>query len=97
MLFFVLIVIISELTTKAFNLQQADHALLAFTTSARNAPLMLAVATAIFPEQPLIYATISIAMLIEFPHLMKLIENVYTTSWKGLGVKNMVKTLDTKN
>ena len=72
MLFFVLIVIIAELTTKAFNLQQADHALLAFTTSARNAPLMLAVATAIFPEQPLIYATISIGMLIEFPHLMTL-------------------------
>lgn len=46
--------------------------LLTFTTSARNAPLMLGLATVALPDQPLIYATITIGMLIEFPHLTAL-------------------------
>ena len=39
------------------------------TTSARNAPLMLAITTIAIPNQPMIYAAIIIVMLVEFPHL----------------------------
>ena len=42
------------------------------TTAARNAPLMLGLTTAAFPEQPLIYAALIIGMLVEFPHLTAL-------------------------
>jgi len=39
------------------------------TTSARNAPLMLALTVVALPDQPVIYAAIIMGMLIEFPHL----------------------------
>ncbi|MEM6357949.1 MAG: arsenic resistance protein, partial [Pseudomonadota bacterium] len=42
------------------------------TTAARNAPLMLAVTAIAIPDQPLIYATLVIGMLVEFPHLIGL-------------------------
>ena len=39
------------------------------TTSARNAPLMLAVTAVALPDQPVVHAAIILGMLIEFPHL----------------------------
>lgn len=42
------------------------------TTAARNAPLMLGLTTAAFPDQPLIYAALVIGMLVEFSHLTAL-------------------------
>ncbi len=42
------------------------------TTAARNAPLMLGITAAATPDQPLIYASLVIGMLIEFPHLTAL-------------------------
>ena len=38
------------------------------TTTAGNAPLILAVTMAVIPQQPIIYAAIVIGMLIELPH-----------------------------
>jgi hypothetical protein len=39
------------------------------TTSARNAPLMLALTAIALPDQPVVQATIILGMLVEFPHL----------------------------
>jgi len=39
------------------------------TTTARNSPLMLGLATIALPGQPLVYAVLIIGMLVEFPHL----------------------------
>ncbi|WP_070972135.1 arsenic resistance protein [Vibrio sonorensis] len=67
--FFIITLVLSELVSKAFNLPYGDHCVLSFTTAARNAPLMLGLTTVAIPDQPLIYATITIGMLFEFPHL----------------------------
>ena len=70
--FFILNYCIVELFAKYAKLDYPEHCLLAFTAGARNAPLMLALTAIVLPNQPLIYATISIGMLIEFPHLTAL-------------------------
>jgi ACR3 family arsenite efflux pump ArsB len=70
--FFLLTYILGEGVAKMAKLNYPEHTLLTFTTSARNAPLMLGLATVALPDQPLIYATITIGMLIEFPHLTAL-------------------------
>lgn len=71
-IFFLLTYFLSEGVSKIAKLDYPEHALLTFTTSARNAPLMLGLTTIALPDQPLIYATITIGMLIEFPHLTAL-------------------------
>ncbi len=68
-LFFVALYLIGEGITRLFRLDAPQHALLAMTTSARNAPLMLAVTTIALPGQPLVSSAIVLGMLIEFPHL----------------------------
>ncbi|MEO0443393.1 MAG: arsenic resistance protein [Pseudomonadota bacterium] len=70
--FFLVTYIVGDIAAKLAKLDYPEHCLLAFTTGARNAPLMLGLATVVFPNQPLIYATITIGMLIEFPHLTAL-------------------------
>lgn len=70
--FFVLTYFLAEGVAKLAGLKYSEHCLLAFTTGARNAPLMLGLTTTVLPDQPLIYATITIGMLIEFPHLTAL-------------------------
>jgi predicted Na+-dependent transporter len=70
--FFVLTYLLAEGVAKLAGLKYSEHCLLAFTTGARNAPLMLGLTTTVLPDQPLIYATITIGMLIEFPHLTAL-------------------------
>lgn len=70
--FFMVTYVLGDMVAKFFKLEYREHCLLAFTTGARNAPLMLGLATVAFPNQPLIYATITIGMLIEFPHLTAL-------------------------
>ena len=72
--FFVITYLLSEMTSRAFKLEYPEHCLLSFTTAARNAPMMLGLTTIALPDQPLIYATITIGMLIEFPHLTALKE-----------------------
>ncbi|KJQ54845.1 arsenic resistance protein [Microbacterium sp. SA39] len=68
-LFFVVIYALGEGVRILFRLRPAEHALLTMTTSARNAPLMLAVTTIALPDEPLVHAAIVLGMLIEFPHL----------------------------
>ena len=70
--FFVVTFFLGEAAAKWARLDYPEHCLLTFTTSARNAPMMLGLTAAAIPDQPLIYATITIGMLIEFPHLTAL-------------------------
>jgi ACR3 family arsenite transporter len=70
--FFVATWFLGEILTRRFKLAYPEHALLTMTTAARNAPLMLGLTTAAFPDQPLIYAALIIGMLVEFPHLTAL-------------------------
>ncbi|GGC75391.1 hypothetical protein IEU95_01080 [Hoyosella rhizosphaerae] len=67
--FFALSFGLSQLAWKAFSLNHAERAALTMTTSARNAPLMLALTVAAIPDQPLVYSIIILGMLLEFPHL----------------------------
>ena len=67
--FFVVIYFITEKISKRFKLSYSERALYTITTSARNAPLMLGITIAAFPNQPLVYAALIIGMLVEFPHL----------------------------
>ena len=71
-LFFVVVFVIVEGVARLFHLGYPSKALLTMTTSARNAPLMLAVTTIALPDQPVVYAAIILGMLIEFPHLTAL-------------------------
>ena len=68
-LFFVLTWILGQLLALRFRLAQPPRVLLAMTTTARNSPLMLGLATIALPNQPLVYAALIIGMLVEFPHL----------------------------
>jgi ACR3 family arsenite efflux pump ArsB len=70
--FFIVTYVLGEVVAKVAKLAYPEHCLLMFTTGARNAPLMLGLAMVVFPNQPLIYVTITIGMLIEFPHLIVL-------------------------
>ena len=69
LMFFVFTWILSKLLTWRFRIGRQQHVLLVMTTAARNSPLMLGLATIALPDQPLVYATLIIGMLVEFPHL----------------------------
>jgi arsenite transporter len=71
-IFFVSTWFLGEVLARRFRLAYPEHALLAMTTAARNAPLMLGLTMAALPDQPLIYAALIIGMLVEFPHLTAL-------------------------
>lgn len=71
-LFFVATFLMGEGLARLFRLPYPQQALLAMTTAARSAPLMLAVTAVAIPDQPLILAAIVIGMLVEFPHLTAL-------------------------
>lgn len=71
-LFFVVTFALGEGLARVFRLDHAAHVLVTMTTSARNAPLMLAVTTIALPDQPLVHAAIILGMLVEFPHLTAL-------------------------
>lgn len=68
-LFFAATYVLGEAVARLLRLRYPEHALLTMTTSARNAPLMLAVTTIALPDQPVVHAAIILGMLIEFPHL----------------------------
>lgn len=69
LLFFVLTTMLGEILAKWFGLPKDQHILLAMTTTARNTPIVLGLASIALPDQPLIYATLVTGMLIEFPLL----------------------------
>ena len=68
-LFFTTTFLLGEGLSRLAGLTYPQHALLAMTMAARNAPLMLAVTAVAIPDQPLILAALVIGMLVEFPHL----------------------------
>ncbi len=70
--FYVFTYLLSAGISKTMGLAYEDRALLTITTTARNAPLMLALTVAVIPDQPFIYAAIIIGMMIELPHLVVL-------------------------
>lgn len=70
--FFLATYVVAEVMSQVFRLPYPEQALLAMTTAARNAPLMLAVTAIAIPDQPIIYAALVIGMLVEFPHLTAL-------------------------
>lgn len=70
--FFVVIYLLGESVARRLHLDHDEHALVVVATSARNAPLMLALTTATLPDQPLVAAAIVLGMLVEFPHLIAL-------------------------
>lgn len=67
--FFIVSTIITEAISKIFRFSYENHVLYAITITARNAPLMLGLTMTALPNQPLIYTSIIIGMLIEFPYL----------------------------
>lgn len=70
--FFVTTFFVGEALGRLLRLRYGEQALLTMATSARNAPLMLAITTVALPGQPLVYAAIVLGMLVEFPHLTAL-------------------------
>ncbi|MFV0374637.1 arsenic resistance protein [Microbacterium sp.] len=68
-LFFVATYALGEAVARVFRLRRPEQALVTMTTSARNAPLMLAVTTVALPNEPVVHAAIILGMLVEFPHL----------------------------
>ena len=75
-LFFLFTWFIGELLARHFQLTRPQHVLLAMTTTARNSPLMLGLATIVLPNQPMVYAVLILGMLVEFPHLT-LLSNLF--------------------
>lgn len=73
-LFFAAVFLLGEAASRLFRLRGPEHALLTMTTSARNAPLMLALSLAALPHQPVVHAGIILGMLVEFPHLTVLVQ-----------------------
>lgn len=71
-LFFLGTFLLIEGAARVFKLTYEDYSLLTFTASARNAPLMLAVTSLAFGDQPVLLAAIVVGMLLEFPHLTAL-------------------------
>lgn len=67
--FFFVSSLITESIAKISKMSHENHVLYSMTTTARNAPMMLGLTMAALPDQPLIYATIIMGMLIEFPFL----------------------------
>lgn len=67
--FFVVSTFITEAIAKIFHFNYENHVLYAITITARNAPLMLGLTMTALPNQPMIYTSIIIGMLIEFPYL----------------------------
>jgi ACR3 family arsenite efflux pump ArsB len=70
--FFLLTFVLSEVMSKVFKLNYPEHVLLTMTVAARNAPLMLAITMVVLPDQPIVFASIIVGMLLEFPHLAML-------------------------
>ena len=71
-LFFLVSCALGEVLARWFRLNHPQHVLLAMTTAARNAPLILGLTMIAIPDQPLIHAALTIGLLVEFPHLIAL-------------------------
>ncbi|MEO1025210.1 MAG: arsenic resistance protein [Pseudomonadota bacterium] len=72
--FFAATLLVGATLSRLAGLDHPQHALLAMTMTARNAPLMLALTAVAVPDQPLVLAVIVSAMLVEMPLLTALRE-----------------------
>ncbi|MEM7075254.1 MAG: arsenic resistance protein [Pseudomonadota bacterium] len=81
--FFVATYALADMLARQTGLRYEQHALLAMTTAARNAPLMLALTAVALPGQPLIYTTLIVGMLVEFPHLIALKQLLLAKAARG--------------
>lgn len=68
-LFFVISFAVALLVGKSLKMPYSDRISLLFTTSARNSPISLAIATVTFPDRPVISLALVIGPLIELPIL----------------------------
>ncbi len=68
--YFALVLPLSHLLSRIFNLKREEAILLYFTTSARNSPVALAVAMGTFPGMPLIHTLLALMPVIEVPVLV---------------------------
>ncbi|MDZ5078835.1 hypothetical protein [Nesterenkonia sp. HG001] len=71
-MFFAVSLALAELVRRWAGLAEDEATLVVFTTTARNAPLMLAVTALALGENTVITAVIVLGMLLEFPHLTAL-------------------------
>jgi len=67
--FFALNYLIAEATARTLELRHAEHVTLTMTTLARNSPVALAIATAAFPDRPLVAVALVVGPLVELPVL----------------------------
>lgn len=70
LLFFALTFLLAQLVSHIFKFNYEDKVSLTMTTMARNSPISLAIAVAVFPAQPLIALSLIIGPLIELPILI---------------------------
>ncbi|MBP1854210.1 ACR3 family arsenite efflux pump ArsB [Clostridioides mangenotii] len=68
-LFFVISFVLALFIGKCLKMPYSDRISLLFTTSARNSPISLAIATVTFPDRPVISLALVIGPLIELPIL----------------------------
>jgi len=73
-IFFVVSFAIAQVVSKTFNLSYKECALFTCTTAARNSPLALPIAIALFPNQPLIHVALIIGVIIELPILILIVK-----------------------
>ncbi len=69
MIFFIVSYVLSSIVSRVQRYGYDDTTSLIFTTMARNSPLSLAIAVAVFPDSPLIALVLVIGPLIELPVL----------------------------
>ena len=67
--FFAVTYLIAAATTRALGLRYPERVTLAMTTLARNSPVALAIATAAFPDRPLVAVALVVGPLLELPVL----------------------------
>lgn len=67
--FFTVNYLIAAASARALHLRHPEHVTLTMTTLARNSPVTLAIATAAFPDRPLVAVALVVGPLIELPVL----------------------------
>jgi arsenite transporter len=67
--FFAITYLIATATTRTLGLRYPERVTLTMTTLARNSPVALAIATAAFPDRPLVAVALVVGPLIELPVL----------------------------
>ena len=67
--FFAITYLLAATATKVLRLEHAERVTLTMTTLARNSPVALAIATAAFPDRPLVAVALVVGPLVELPIL----------------------------